>query len=96
MICGCLVLRIWRGCNEFHPESKYISLYTYHIKRSFIMFAFPLRKGDRWELQIKGSGLTPYSRPNSDNRALLWSSVREFLASEAMYHLGIPTTRALR
>ena len=51
-------------------------------------------KGERWELQLKGAGLTPYSR-SADGRAVLRSSVREFLCSEAMHHLGVPTTRAL-
>ena len=51
-------------------------------------------QGERWELQLKGAGLTPYSR-HADGRAVLRSSVREFLCSEAMHHLGIPTTRAL-
>ncbi len=46
------------------------------------------------ELQLKGSGLTPYSRMG-DGRAVLRSSIREYLCSEAMFHLGIPTTRAL-
>jgi serine/tyrosine/threonine adenylyltransferase len=46
------------------------------------------------ELQLKGAGMTPYSRM-ADGRAVLRSSVREFLASEAMHALGIPTTRAL-
>ena len=50
--------------------------------------------GRRWELQLKGAGPTPYSR-HADGRAVLRSSVREFLCSEAMHHLGIPTTRAL-
>jgi len=50
--------------------------------------------GRRWELQLKGAGPTPYSR-GADGRAVLRSSVREFLCSEAMHHLGIPTTRAL-
>src|SRR6476660_1040455 len=50
--------------------------------------------GERWELQLKGAGPTPYSR-TADGRAVLRSSVREFLCSEAMHHLGIPTTRAL-
>ena len=50
--------------------------------------------GGRWELQLKGAGPTPYSR-RADGRAVLRSSVREFLCSEAMFHLGIPTTRAL-
>src|SRR5690606_15936277 len=47
-----------------------------------------------WELQLKGSGRTPYSRMG-DGRAVLRSSVREYLASEAMAGLGIPTSRAL-
>ena len=46
------------------------------------------------ELQLKGSGKTPYSR-FADGRAVLRSSIREFLCSEAMHHLGVPTTRAL-
>ncbi|HSM12398.1 MAG TPA: YdiU family protein [Lysobacter sp.] len=50
--------------------------------------------GERWELQLKGAGPTPYSR-SADGRAVLRSSVREFLCSEAMHHLGVPTTRAL-
>ena len=50
--------------------------------------------GSIWELQLKGSGKTPYSRM-ADGRAVLRSSVREFLCSEAMAGLGIPTTRAL-
>ena len=50
--------------------------------------------GQRWELQLKGAGPTPYSR-SADGRAVLRSSIREFLCSEAMHHLGVPTTRAL-
>ena len=50
--------------------------------------------GQHWELQLKGAGPTPYSR-RADGRAVLRSSIREFLCSEAMHHLGIPTTRAL-
>ncbi|HVE89319.1 MAG TPA: YdiU family protein [Burkholderiaceae bacterium] len=50
--------------------------------------------GEHWELQLKGSGKTPYSRMG-DGRAVLRSSIREFLGSEALHHLGIPTTRAL-
>ncbi|MBX3273726.1 MAG: YdiU family protein [Sandaracinaceae bacterium] len=52
------------------------------------------RAGERYELQLKGAGPTPYSR-TADGRAVLRSSVREFLCSEAMHHLGVPTTRAL-
>ncbi|CAH8500486.1 unnamed protein product [Schistosoma haematobium] len=51
------------------------------------------KQGERWELQLKGSGLTPFSR-QGDGRKVLRSSLREFLCSEAMYYLGIPTTRA--
>ncbi len=50
--------------------------------------------GSRQELQLKGAGRTPYSR-GADGRAVLRSSIREFLCSEAMHHLGVPTTRAL-
>ena len=50
--------------------------------------------GQRHELQLKGAGRTPYSR-GADGRAVLRSSVREFMCSEAMHHLGVPTTRAL-
>jgi uncharacterized protein YdiU (UPF0061 family) len=52
------------------------------------------RQGQRFELQLKGAGPTPYSR-RADGRAVLRSSIREFLCSEAMHHLGVPTTRAL-
>ncbi|XP_044033394.1 protein adenylyltransferase SelO-like isoform X3 [Siniperca chuatsi] len=51
------------------------------------------RKGEVWELQLKGSGKTPYSR-SGDGRAVIRSSVREFLCSEAMHFLGVPTSRA--
>ncbi|MBT0571541.1 YdiU family protein [Curvibacter sp. CHRR-16] len=47
-----------------------------------------------WEVQLKGAGMTPFSRMG-DGRAVLRSSIREFLASEAMHALGVPTTRAL-
>src|SRR2546421_7405558 len=50
--------------------------------------------GSRQELQLKGAGKTPYSR-TADGRAVLRSSVREFICTEAMFHLGVPTTRAL-
>lgn len=47
----------------------------------------------RWEIQVKGAGLTPYSR-QADGRKVLRSSIREFLCSEAVFALGVPTTRA--
>lgn len=52
------------------------------------------QQGRRWSLQLKGAGPTPYSR-TADGLAVLRSSLREFLCSEAMFHLGVPTTRAL-
>jgi serine/tyrosine/threonine adenylyltransferase len=51
-------------------------------------------RGERWTMQLKGAGPTPYSR-TADGLAVLRSSIREFLCSEAMFHLGVPTTRAL-
>lgn len=51
-------------------------------------------RGDYWDLHLKGAGQTPYSR-FGDGRAVLRSCIREYLGSEAMHHLGIPSTRAL-
>lgn len=51
-------------------------------------------KGRRWEMQLKGGGPTPYCR-GADGRAVLRSSVREFLAQEHMHALGVPTSRSL-
>ena len=53
-----------------------------------------LFEGKRWEMQLKGGGQTPYCR-GADGRAVLRSSVREFLAQEYMHALGIPTSRSL-
>nr|WP_244154221.1 YdiU family protein [Desulfospira joergensenii] len=51
-------------------------------------------KDERWMIQLKGAGPTPYSR-RADGLTVLRSSIREFLCSEAMFHLGVATTRAL-
>jgi uncharacterized protein YdiU (UPF0061 family) len=51
-------------------------------------------KNKQWALQLKGAGETPYSR-TADGLAVLRSSIREYLCSEAMYHLGVPTSRSL-
>ena len=51
-------------------------------------------RGEKWDLHLKGAGLTPFSR-EGDGRAVLRSTIREYLCSEAMHGLGIPTTRAL-
>lgn len=56
--------------------------------------AINLGKLNNYHLQLKGAGLTPYSR-NGDGRAVLRSTIREYLLSEAMYALKIPTTRAI-
>lgn len=62
--------------------------------RAHLLGEIKNKKGERFELQLKGSGKTPYSR-FGDGKAVLRSSIREYLASEALHHLGIPTTRAL-
>lgn len=51
-------------------------------------------RGGKWDLHLKGAGITPFSR-DGDGRAVLRSTVREYLGSEAMHGLGVPTTRAL-
>ena len=53
-----------------------------------------IHNNKKWALQLKGAGETPYSR-TADGLAVLRSSIREHLCSEAMYHLGVPTTRSL-
>ena len=53
-----------------------------------------VHNNQRWATQLKGAGKTPYSR-TADGLAVLRSSIREYLCSEAMFHLGVPTTRAL-
>jgi uncharacterized protein YdiU (UPF0061 family) len=90
--------------SEIHPESKpYAMCYGGH---QFGHWAGQLGDGrainlfehiyndKRYSFQLKGAGPTPYSR-NADGLAVLRSSIREYLCSEAMHYLGIPTTRAL-
>ncbi|QHL85970.1 YdiU family protein [Nibribacter ruber] len=62
--------------------------------RAITLGEWPASNGQTWELQLKGAGPTAYSR-RADGRAVLRSSVREYLMSEAMHYLGVPTTRAL-
>lgn len=62
--------------------------------RAITLGEWKTSSGKSYELQLKGAGPTPYSR-RGDGRAVLRSSVREYLMSEAMFYLGIPTTRAL-
>lgn len=59
-----------------------------------INLAEVIANGKRWALQLKGAGETPYSR-TADGLAVLRSSIREHLCSEAMFYLGVPTTRSL-
>ena len=62
--------------------------------RAILLGEIRNQRGEHWEIQLKGAGPTPYSR-RGDGRAVLRSTIREYLCSEAMHGLGIPTTRAL-
>lgn len=62
--------------------------------RAITLGEYPAINGHSYELQLKGAGPTAYSR-RGDGRAVLRSSIREYLMSEAMFYLGVPTTRAL-
>ena len=95
----------WLSGNRLLPDSQPIAmLYAGHQfghfvpqlgdGRAMILGETTNHRGERWEIQLKGSGQTPYSR-DGDGRAVLRSSIREYLCSEAMHSLGIPTTRAL-
>lgn len=92
-------LKVLSGCAAPDHIQPYAAVYAGH---QFGGFAPRLGDGRAlnlgaihgWELQLKGAGPTPYAR-FADGRAVLRSSIREFLCSEAMYGLGIPTTRAL-
>ena len=79
---------------EVQPNGAGRSGNGYGDGRAISLGEFLTAAGRRWELQFKGGGQTPFCR-NADGRAVLRSSVREYLASEAMHHLGVPTTRAL-
>ena len=60
---------------------------SYGDGRAISIGEVKLPSGKRWEMQLKGGGPTPFCR-GADGRAVLRSSVREFLASEALHHLG--------
>ncbi len=62
--------------------------------RAILLAEVRNERGEKWDLHLKGAGLTPFSR-DGDGRAVLRSAIREYLCSEAMHGLGIPTTRAL-
>ncbi len=97
-------LAILAGNERFAGSEPVASVYSGHQfgvwagqlgdGRALLLGDFASPDGGRLELQLKGAGLTPFSRMG-DGRAVLRSSIREFLCSEAMAALGIPTTRAL-
>ena len=97
-------LRLFSGNAVPHASRPWASVYSGHQfgvwagqlgdGRALTLGAFRDASGALQEIQLKGSGLTPYSR-HGDGRAVLRSSIREFIGSEAMHALGIPTTRAL-
>jgi uncharacterized protein YdiU (UPF0061 family) len=62
--------------------------------RAILLGEVKNERGEKWDLHLKGAGMTPFSR-DGDGRAVLRSTIREYLCSEAMHGLGIPTTRAL-
>ncbi len=62
--------------------------------RAILLGEIRNRQGEKWDLHLKGAGQTPYSR-DGDGRAVLRSTIREYLCGEAMHGLGIPTTRGL-
>jgi serine/tyrosine/threonine adenylyltransferase len=96
---GDAALALWTGNEVAAGTQPVASVYSGH---QFGQWAGQLGDGRAillgqvagQEVQLKGAGLTPYSRMG-DGRAVLRSSIREFLASEAMHGLGIPTSRAL-
>jgi len=79
--------------NEYTQQCPFQTGNGYGDGRAVSVFE-GLFEGKRWEIQLKGSGRTPYSR-GADGRAVLRSSVREFLAQEHMHALGVPTSRSL-
>lgn len=93
------------GGNQRLPGSKPLAMvyaghqFGYYVPqlgdgRALLLGEIINSQGERFDIQLKGSGQTPYSRMG-DGRAVLRSTVREYLASEALHALGIPTTQAL-
>jgi len=97
-------VRLAAGCARFASVRPFAAAYAGHQfgsyagqlgdGRAITLGEVTTRSGDTLEWQLKGAGLTPFSR-FGDGRAVLRSTVREYLCSEAMAALGIPTTRAL-
>ncbi|OHD89476.1 protein adenylyltransferase SelO [Sulfuricurvum sp. RIFCSPLOWO2_12_FULL_43_24] len=91
--------KLLNGTLQFKGSRPYAMCYAghqfgYYVQRLGDGRAINLGSVKGWNLQLKGSGQTRYSR-QGDGRAVLRSSIREYLMSEAMYGLGIPTSRAL-
>jgi uncharacterized protein YdiU (UPF0061 family) len=78
---------------EYYDQCPFKSGNAYGDGRAISIFEGVLNS-KRWEMQLKGGGKTPYCR-GADGRAVLRSSVREFLAQEHMFALGVPTSRSL-
>ncbi len=78
---------------EYYAQCPFQTGNGYGDGRALSIFEGAL-KGKRWEMQLKGGGQTPYCR-GADGRAVLRSSIREFLAQEHMHALGVPTSRSL-
>ena len=78
---------------EFYQQCPFQTGNGYGDGRAISVFEGVIN-GQRWEMQLKGAGRTPYCR-GADGRAVLRSSVREFLAQEHMHALGVPTSRSL-
>jgi uncharacterized protein YdiU (UPF0061 family) len=97
-------LRLAAGCARFASVEPFAAVYAGHQFGSFVpqlgdgraiaLGEVRTSSGDRFEWQVKGAGMTAFSR-FADGRAVLRSTIREYLCSEAMAALGIPTTRAL-
>ena len=98
-----IFLEVFSGAKVYPKTKPYAMAYAGHQfgnwagqlgdGRAINLFEL-VHNNKRWAIQLKGSGETPYSR-QGDGLAVLRSSIREYLCSEAMYHLGVPTTRAL-
>ena len=96
-------LKVFSGSEKIEGTNPYAMCYGGHQFGHWagqlgdgraIVLGEVVEKDQRWMLQLKGAGETPYSR-SADGLAVLRSSIREHLCSEAMFHLGVPTTRSL-
>jgi len=100
---GAEFLKVFSGAEIYPATAPFAMCYGGHQFGSWAgqlgdgraINLFEVRHNNQqWALQLKGAGKTPYSR-GADGLAVLRSSIREYLCSEAMFHLGVPTTRAL-